>query len=179
MVIKEITIEGLLEIIPKVYYDDRGYFFEAFNEKMLKEAGFTTNFIQDNQSFSKKGVVRGLHFQKPPYEQGKLVRVITGKVLDVAVDIRKGSPTFGQSYSCVLDSETNNMLFIPPGFAHGFSALEDSILLYKCSEIYNKDSESGIIWNDPELNIDWQVQDPVISEKDQLLNSFDYYRKTL
>jgi dTDP-4-dehydrorhamnose 3,5-epimerase len=179
MVIKKTNIEGLIEIFPKVYYDDRGCFLETYNAKRLIEEGIKDEFVQDNQSFSKKGVLRGLHFQTPPFEQGKLVRAITGKVLDVAVDIRKGSPTFGQYYSCILDGNINNMLYIPPGFAHGFSALEDAVFHYKCTAVYHKDSESGIIWNDPELKIDWMLSDPIISGKDQLLNSFDFFKKSL
>jgi dTDP-4-dehydrorhamnose 3,5-epimerase len=179
MEIKNTGIEGLIEIVPKVFHDSRGYFFESFNKEYLQEAGITVNFVQDNQSFSKKSVLRGLHFQKPPYEQGKLVRVVMGKVLDVAVDIRKGSPTFGNHYSCILDSTINNMLYIPPGFAHGFSTLEDAIFVYKCTQNYNKESESGIIWNDADLKIDWLIQNPVVSEKDQMLKSFDWYRKSL
>jgi dTDP-4-dehydrorhamnose 3,5-epimerase len=179
MIIKTTDIEGVIEIVPKMFYDERGYFLKTYNAAILRDSGINEDFVQDNQSFSKKGVIRGLHFQKPPFEQGKLVRVITGKVLDVVVDIRKGSTTFGKYYSCILDGEINNMLYIPPGFAHGFSALEDSIFSYKCTEMYNKDAEGGIIWNDPELNINWMLPYPVISEKDQLLNSFDNFKKTL
>jgi dTDP-4-dehydrorhamnose 3,5-epimerase len=179
MEIKKTGIEGLIEIVPKIFHDSRGYFLETFNAKILSEAGITLDFVQDNQSYSKKGVLRGLHFQKPPYEQGKLVRVVTGKVLDVAVDLRKGSSTFGKHYSCILDSEINNMLYVPPGFAHGFSALEDALFLYKCTHCYNKESESGIIWNDVDLNIDWMVENPIVSEKDQMLSTFDSYKISL
>lgn len=179
MEIKKKNIEGLIELIPNIYFDSRGLFFESFNAAVLTKAGINLDIVQDNQSFSKKGVIRGLHFQQTPYEQGKLVRVISGKVLDVAVDLRKNSPTFGQHYSCILEAELNNMLYVPPGFAHGFSALEDSIFFYKCTAYYNKFSESGILWNDPELNIDWKVKNPIVSEKDQMLNTFDFYKKSL
>ncbi|HZB13774.1 MAG TPA: dTDP-4-dehydrorhamnose 3,5-epimerase, partial [Chryseolinea sp.] len=127
------------------------------------------SFVQENQSFSKKGVVRGLHFQQPPYAQAKLVTALTGKVLDVVVDLRPTSETFKQTYYCLLESSKRNMLLIPEGFAHGFAALEDSIFFYKCSSPYNKRSESGIRWNDPELKIDWKIENPIISAKDSEL----------
>ena len=158
-------IEGLIEIIPKVFDDERGYFFESYNQLKL-EKEISCEFVQDNQSYSTKDVLRGLHFQNPPFAQAKLVRVITGKVLDVAVDIRKNSPTFGQHVSVILDSSKNNMFFIPEGFAHGFLALEDSIFHYKCSNYYNHKSESGILWNDPQVNINWGIDRPDISPKD-------------
>ncbi|WMJ72716.1 dTDP-4-dehydrorhamnose 3,5-epimerase [Cytophagaceae bacterium ABcell3] len=171
MEIKETSIKGLVEIYPKVFKDDRGYFFESYNKKKLEEAGIKEDFLQDNQSWSAKGVLRGLHFQKDPWAQGKLVRVIKGKVLDVAVDLRQSSPTFGQHLTFVLDDERNNMLYVPPGFAHGFSALEDAIFSYKCTNLYNKESECGIIWNDASLNIDWKVSAPNVSPKDQELKT--------
>jgi dTDP-4-dehydrorhamnose 3,5-epimerase len=125
--------------------------------------------VQDNQSFSQKGTVRGIHFQRGVHAQAKLVRVIAGKVLDVAVDLRKGSPSIGQVYSTILDTEKNNLLYIPAGFGHGFSVLEDAVFVYKCSNYYHKDSEGGVRWSDPSLGIDWQVAEPIVSEKDQIL----------
>lgn len=179
MNLKKTAISDLIEIQPKVFGDSRGYFFEAYNKNNLKELGISTEFVQDNQSYSAKNVLRGLHFQKPPFAQAKLVRVITGKVLDVVVDLRKDSPSFGHHYKCVLDSEKNNMLFIPEGFAHGFLTLEDSIFFYKCNQFYHKDSESGILWNDPTLNINWGVENPVVSEKDQQLLPFETIKNSL
>ncbi|MCE6990467.1 dTDP-4-dehydrorhamnose 3,5-epimerase [Dyadobacter sp. CY323] len=172
MQIRETTIAGLVEIFPRVFSDDRGMFFESFNKQVFEKHGLPVDFVQDNQSFSKKGVVRGLHFQKAPFAQGKLVRVISGRVLDVAVDIRPGSPTFGKYEIFELRSDTNNIAYVPEGFAHGFVALEDTIFSYKCTNIYNKESESGILWNDPDLGIDWGVTDPIVSEKDEILPTF-------
>ena len=169
MHVKETGIAGLLEITPVVHQDDRGWFYEFYKEDTFRSLGMRYTFVQENQSFSKKGVVRGLHAQRSPFSQAKLVCVLGGKVLDVAVDLRPGSPTFGQSYSCVLDAEKHNMLMIPEGFAHGFAALEDALFFYKCSSVYNPGAEIGIRWNDPDLNIQWQVQNPVISDKDQAL----------
>lgn len=166
-------LEGLIEIIPTIYKDDRGWFYESYKEPVFRDAGITYRFIQENQSFSRKGVVRGLHFQLPPYAQAKLASVALGKVIDVVVDLRPGSRTFGQTYSCILDSERRNMLMVPDGFAHGFAALEDSIFCYKCSNLFHKPSEAGIIWNDPTLKIDWKTENPIISEKDQLLPRLD------
>ncbi|WP_428658211.1 dTDP-4-dehydrorhamnose 3,5-epimerase [Runella sp.] len=173
------TIEGLLEIVPTVYKDERGSFLESYNQQLFEANNLPTHFVQDNQSFSIKGVVRGLHFQRSPHAQGKLVRVISGRVLDIAVDIRPDSPTFGQYEAVELDSKRNNMFYIPEGFAHGFAALEDSIFSYKCTNLYHKASEGGIIWNDPELNIDWQVSNPIVSEKDVLLPTFKTYFSTI
>lgn len=173
MQVIETPIHGLVEIIPTLYRDDRGWFYEFYKDQTFKAAGIDYTFVQENQSFSKKGVIRGLHFQNPPFAQAKLASVILGKVLDVVVDLRPTSKTFGQVYSCILDSEKRNMLMVPEGFAHGFSALEDSIFFYKCSHVFNKASESGIIWNDPQLNINWQVDDPIVSEKDQMLPTLD------
>jgi dTDP-4-dehydrorhamnose 3,5-epimerase len=169
MQIEKVDIEGLLIINPTVFTDERGYFYESFNlDKFLQLTGIQSlNFVQDNVSCSKKGVVRGLHFQEPPYEQGKLVNVMRGSVLDVAVDIRKGSPTYGKHYSIELTSENKLLFWIPPGFAHGFVALEDDTLFcYKCTNYYNKASENAIIWNDPDLAINWQVSNPILSAKD-------------
>jgi dTDP-4-dehydrorhamnose 3,5-epimerase len=169
---RESFIKNLIEITPKLFNDERGLFFESYSEKTFKENGINAIFVQDNQSFSKKNVLRGLHFQTGDYAQGKLVRVIKGKALDVAVDLRKNSPTYGQYDSVVLDDVKCNMLYVPEGFAHGFLALEETILTYKCTNIYNKSSEGGIIWNDPDLNIDWKVKDPIISENDKELKYF-------
>lgn len=163
-------IDGLILIRPQIFIDERGYFFESFNQKAFFEAsGIDAPFVQDNESLSHKGVLRGLHFQNPPYAQGKLVRVVKGSVLDVAVDIRTKSPTYGRHFSAVLSSENKLQLFIPPGFAHGFAVLENNtVFSYKCTAYYHKASEGTILWNDPSLQIDWMVKNPVISEKDRL-----------
>jgi dTDP-4-dehydrorhamnose 3,5-epimerase len=163
------TIQGLVEIFPSVFKDERGYFFESFSAPLFVAQGLPEHFAQDNQSFSVKGVLRGLHFQREPHAQGKLVRVITGKVMDVVVDIRPKSPTFGHTATFVLDSQLQNLLYIPEGFAHGFLALEDSIFHYKCTRPYHKASEGGIIWNDPDLAIMWPQENPLVSVKDQEL----------
>ncbi len=161
-------LDGLLVFAPEIYEDDRGYFFESWNKKIFKEFGLNYEFNQDNQSLSKYGVLRGLHFQNPPHAQGKLVRVVKGKVLDVVVDIRKNSSTYGSHYKIEL-SETNKLIFwIPPGFAHGFITLEnDTIFSYKCTSVYNKQSEQALLWSDKTLNIDWQIKKPIVSQKDQ------------
>ena len=169
--IKQTSLPGVFEIFPRVFPDSRGYFFESFRQDWLDKLGVHESWVQDNQSFSQKGTVRGLHFQRGAHAQSKLVRVIVGKVLDVAVDLRKGSPTFGQVYSTILDTEKNNLLYIPAGFGHGFSVLEDAVFVYKCSNYYHKDSEGGVLWSDPTLGIDWQVAEPIVSEKDQILPS--------
>lgn len=160
-------IEGLVEIIPGVYQDDRGWFSELYRSDRFAKHGLNYAFLQDNQSFSKKGVIRGLHFQLAPYAQAKLVSVLRGSVLDVVVDLRAGSRTFGKVHSCRLDDSRHNMLMVPEGFAHGFAALEDSIFFYKCSNIHTPQAEAGLLWNDPALNIDWQTISPIISEKDR------------
>ena len=176
MEFEKTPLPGLYLIKPKIYEDSRGYFFESFNEKIFSEEGINISFVQDNQSCSTKGVLRGLHFQKKPHEQGKLVRVVHGSVLDVAVDMRKDSPAFGQHYKQILSSKNNLMMWIPPGFAHGFLALEsDTVFTYKCSAYYNKDAEAGVIWNDKDLKIDWQVNSPVISSKDEALPTWKEY----
>jgi len=162
------NIEGLLEIIPNVFEDDRGYFYESFNKEIYNGLGITDEFLQDNQSMSSSGVLRGLHFQNPPFAQGKLVRVVTGAVLDIAVDIRKNSPTYGKHHSVVLTEENKKLFWIPPGFAHGFKVLRDkTIFSYKCTNGYNKASEGAVRWNDPALGIDWgENLEPILSEKD-------------
>lgn len=163
------AFNGLHILHPSVFNDDRGYFFESFNQKKFEETtGYDKTFVQDNQSLSHKNVLRGLHFQMPPYAQAKLVRVVRGAVLDIAVDIRKNSPTYGKYISLILSDQNNLALFIPEGFAHGFVTLEENtVFIYKCSEFYNKESERTIMWNDPKLNIDWNCKSPIISFKDQ------------
>ena len=166
-------IEGLLVIKPEVFGDDRGYFFESWSKSAFTRNGLDLDFVQDNQSLSGKGVLRGLHFQNPPYMQGKLVRVIKGRVLDVAVDIRKESQTYGQYFSVELSEENKTIFWIPPGFAHGFIALEDdTIFTYKCTGVYNKESEGSLLWNDTDLNIDWRIETPLVSDKDLLAGGF-------
>lgn len=165
---------NLLVIQPKVFEDSRGFFYEAFNNNNYRNITTNFQFLQDNFSMSHKGTLRGFHFQNPPYEQGKLVSVITGKVLDVVVDIRKNSPVFGKNFSIELSEKNKKQLWIPPGFAHGFLTLEDNtIFYYKCTNYYNKASESGIIWNDPQLNINWNIKKPILSEKDSHLPLFN------
>ena len=177
MKIIKTEIEGLLLIEPKVFEDERGYFFESWSKDAFENAGLDINFVQDNQSLSSKGVVRGLHFQNPPFAQGKLVRVLKGSVLEIAVDIRENSPTYGKYFSIHLSEENKTMLWIPPGFAHGFSTLEDNtIFSYKCSGVYNKESEGSLMWNDTDLNIDWKIKNPIISEKDQNSELFSNFK---
>jgi len=173
MQIVETGFKDLLLLEPAVFEDERGYFFEAWNKEKFKEYGLKEEFVQDNQSMSGANVLRGLHFQLPPWEQGKLVRVISGSVLDVAVDLRKSEPTFGQHYKCILTAQKKNMLWLPPGFAHGFLTLEENtIFFYKCSQVYNKASEAAIAWFDSDLNIDWGIKDPVVSAKDKVAPLF-------
>lgn len=167
MEVIETNIKDLLIIKPKVFADARGYFFESYNEAVFRQNGVDVAFVQDNQSLSNYGVLRGLHFQAPPFDQGKLVRVITGAVLDVAVDIRKNSPTYGKHIAVELTEENKTMFYIPPGFAHGFLTLRDNtIFSYKCSNLYNKASEGCVLWNDSDLNINWNIENPILSEKD-------------
>ena len=170
-------IEDLLIIKPKVFEDNRGYFFESWSKDSFAKNGIDIDFVQDNQSFSSKGVIRGLHFQNPPFAQGELVRVIQGSVLDVAVDIRNDSPSYGKYVSVLLSGTNKTMFWIPPGFAHGFSTLEDNtILSYKCSRVYNKESEGSLLWNDIDLNIDWKIENAIISEKDKLSEKFANFK---
>jgi dTDP-4-dehydrorhamnose 3,5-epimerase len=166
-------LPGVIECVPTKFHDDRGHFYESYNQTRFAANGITENFVQDNYSYSTAGVIRGLHFQKEPHGQGKLVRCMTGKVMDVIVDLRKSSPTFGQHGSYILDAEIGNMLYVPVGFAHGFVALTDTVFVYKCTDFWNKEAESGIRWNDPTLNIQWGVENPVVSDKDQILPLFD------
>ena len=173
MRIIDTPIADLLVIEPKVWKDDRGYFYESFREDFFKEINIDLSLVQDNQSLSQKGTIRGLHFQAPPFEQGKLVRVLQGSVLDVVVDIRKKSPTYGQSFAIELNDQNHLQLWIPPGFAHGFSTLADqTIFCYKCSNYYHKASEGGSRFNDETLAIDWKVPAIHVSEKDYLLPTF-------
>jgi dTDP-4-dehydrorhamnose 3,5-epimerase len=167
MKIIKTKIAGLVLVQPDVFTDERGYFFESFQKDKFQKLGIDADFVQDNESMSMNGVLRGLHFQVPPFAQGKLVRVVRGSVLDVAVDLRKNSGTFGKWESVVLSAENKLMLYIPEGFAHGFLVLEDhTIFQYKCTNYYNRESERGIIWNDPDLKIDWGIENPLVSDKD-------------
>ena len=169
-------IEGLKLIKPAVFSDQRGYFTESYNQSDFSDLGITDKFVQDNRSLSAKGALRGMHFQKPPFAQAKLVLVISGSVLDVVVDIRKNSKTYGQHYSVVLSAENFLQLYIPEGFAHGFLTLEDNtIFLYKCSNYYSKQSEDGLLWNDPALAIPWGIAEPLLSDKDNKLTGFDKF----
>jgi len=168
-------IKDLLIVEPKLWKDDRGYFYESYSKRNFDEAGINASFVQDNQSLSQKGTLRGLHAQAGEHAQGKLVRVIKGRVIDVAVDIRKASETYGQHVAIELSEENHLMFWVPPGFLHGFVTLEDdTIFTYKVTSLYNKNSEFGVVWNDPELNIDWGIaaEDIILSEKDQVLPLF-------
>ena len=166
---------GLIIIEPKVFGDARGYFFESYNAKMMSDAGIQTEFRQDNQSFSKYGVIRGLHFQRHPHSQTKLIRALEGTIYDVALDLRKGSPTFGKWFGLELSAENKRQLFIPQGFAHGFSVLsEQATIFYKCDNFYHPQSEGGVLYNDPALCIDWKVDaaKTVVSDRDKILPAF-------
>ena len=167
MEISKTDIEGLLIIKPKVFEDDRGYFFESWNKEAFETHGIKYKFLQDNQSLSHSGVLRGLHLQNPPYEQGKLVRVVHGEVYDVAVDLRHDSPTFGQWEAVILTEENKTQFWVPPGFAHGFLVLSDTAdFEYKCTDYYDPSDEVSILWNDPDLNISWPITSPILSDKD-------------
>jgi dTDP-4-dehydrorhamnose 3,5-epimerase len=169
-------LPGLFVIKPRVFADHRGHFFESYRKDFFEKASIETELVQDNQSLSNKGIVRGLHFQKPPFAQDKLVRVVTGCVLDVVVDIRNDSPTYGKSFTIELSSENHLMVFIPKGFAHGFATLEDhTIFQYQCSDYYHPEAEGGILWSSPTLGIDWQIQSPVLSDKDKLHAAFSSF----
>lgn len=171
-------IDGLVIIEPKVFGDHRGYFYESYHKEHFLDAGLNPDFVQDNQSLSAKGILRGLHFQKPPHAQGKLVRVIRGSIFDVAVDIRQGSPTYGQWEGVELSDENHRMFWIPPGFAHGFCTLEDNTVVnYKCTDYYHPESEEGIMWDDPDLGIKWPLHgEPILSEKDSHYKPFTEYQ---
>jgi dTDP-4-dehydrorhamnose 3,5-epimerase len=175
MNIIETEFNGLYIIEPKIFEDERGHFYESYNQEQFIKKNININFVQDNQSLSHKNVLRGLHYQNEPYGQDKLVRVIRGSVIDVAVDIRPDSPTYGKHKKILLSGVNKISFLIPKGFAHGFITLEDNtIFSYKCSNVYNKESEGGIIWNDPTLDIDWLIDDDdiIISDKDSILPKF-------
>jgi len=173
MKIKRFEFPDLIEIVPIRFLDSRGYFHVTYDEQAFKKAVINTHYVQDNESFSKKGVIRGLHFQKEPHGQGKLVRVISGRVQDVVVDLRKGSPTYLKWKSFIVSSKKGNLIYVPEGFAHGFLALEESIFSYKCTKLYNKEAECGIRWDDKSLNIAWEMKPIFVSEKDQMLLSLE------
>jgi len=170
MDIEKTNLEGIFVLTPKKHLDSRGYFFESYNKKVFEDLGITDVFVQDNQSFSKYGVLRGLHFQRPPHAQSKLVRVLQGTILDVAVDIRPSSPTFGKHFSIELSSENQKQLYVPLGFAHGFVTLsEEAEIIHKCDHYYNKEAEGGLLYNDPVLKNDWKMDenDILLSDKDK------------
>ena len=176
MIIEYSPIPDLVVLMPSVFDDERGYFFEAYNKNTLSDLGIHIDFVQDNQSYSKRGTLRGLHYQNPPFAQTKLVRVLHGEIMDVAVDLRKESPTFGQHFGILLSSENKKQLLIPQGFAHGFAVLsETAVVLYKCDQYYNKQSEGGIRFNDISLSIDWGIDldSAIVSEKDLILPDFE------
>lgn len=176
MKIEQTFINDLVILTPDVFEDERGYFFESYNKNKLSGLGIDVNFVQDNQSFSQRGTLRGLHYQNPPFAQTKLVRVLQGEIMDVAVDLRKDSATYGKHFSVKLTAENKKQLLVPQGFAHGFSVLsETAVVMYKCDEFYNKPSEGGIRFDDPSLNIDWgmNLKDAIVSEKDQILPFID------
>lgn len=178
MEIIQTSIEGLLVIEPKIFKDSRGYFFESFNQKEFEEKVGRINFVQDNESKSTYGVVRGLHFQNPPYSQSKLVRVVKGAVLDVAVDLRKDSATYGKYVAMELTEENHKQLFIPKGFAHGFSVLsQEAVFQYKCDNFYAPQSEGAILWNDEDINIDWRIPADkiIVSDKDSNNPKFRFF----
>lgn len=176
MKVEETYIDGLLIISPTVFGDERGHFFESFRKDTLSKFGVTSDFVQDNQSRSSKGILRGLHFQQEPYAQGKLVRVLQGAVLDVAVDIRKNSKTYGQHIALELNEDNKTMFYIPPGFAHGFLTLkDDTIFVYKCTNYYHKESEGCVLWNSPSLQINWGISNPLLSEKDKIGTDFEQF----
>lgn len=182
MEIIKTAIEGVIIIEPDIFRDERGYFFEAFNQQEFEKKVCKTTFVQDNESKSSYGVIRGLHFQKPPFAQSKLVRVIKGSVLDVAVDIRKDSPTFGQHVAVELTEKNHKQFFIPKGFAHGFAVLSDEVVFqYKCDEFYHPESEGAIAWDDPELKIDWQIskEKVILSEKDKKHKKLSESKETI
>lgn len=179
MELNKTPIDGLLIIKPDVFRDQRGYFFETYNRETFVKHGLDVTFVQDNESKSKKGVLRGLHFQRPPFAQCKLVRVVHGAIMDVAVDLRKGSPTCGKWHAVELSDENKLMFWIPEGFAHGFISLSDNtVVAYKCNNVYHRESEGSIHWNDPDIHIDWRINDPLVSEKDNLAPSFEEVKRS-
>jgi dTDP-4-dehydrorhamnose 3,5-epimerase len=170
--IEKTSIKDLLIIEPIVFGDDRGCFFESYSKTKFADLGIDIEFVQDNQSFSKKGTLRGLHYQNPPFAQTKLIRVLEGEIIDVVVDLRKDSSTYGKSFNVLLSAENKKQLLVPQGFAHGFSVIsETASIMYKCDQFYNKDAEGGIKYDDPSLNIDWGISldEAIVSEKDQIL----------
>lgn len=176
MILETTFIKDLVVLTPTVFEDERGYFFEAYNKNKLGDLGIHIDFVQDNQSFSQNGTLRGLHYQNPPFAQTKLLRVLQGEIMDVAVDLRKDSPTFGKYFGIVLSSENKKQLLVPQGFAHGFSVLsETAVVSYKCDQYYNKQSEGGIRFDDVTLNIDWgmDLASAIVSEKDMILPNFE------
>jgi dTDP-4-dehydrorhamnose 3,5-epimerase len=181
-IFKKLSIPDIILVEPKVFSDERGFFMESFRNSIFKKNGINTNFIQDSLSHSKKGILRGLHFQKNPKAQAKIVTVVRGEIFDVAVDIRKNSPTYGKWISEILSGHNHKSLYIPEGFAHGFCVLSDNVdILYKVNEEYSPEEERGIIWNDSQINITWPIEKPIIQERDAKLtnlenidNNFDY-----
>ena len=174
----ETHIEGLVVVEPSVFPDNRGFFKESWNQNAFRDIGLDLPFVQDNMSHSTRGILRGLHFQVGPHAQGKLVSALKGSVQDVAVDLRVDSPTFGEHYSIELSAENHKMLYIPPGFAHGFLVLSaEALFYYKCTNFYNKEAEGGLMWNDPQLGIEWEINTPTISEKDQKNPLFSELKK--
>lgn len=176
MKIEKTFIKDLVIIAPIIFGDERGYFFESYSKTKLLDLNIDIDFVQDNQSFSKRGTLRGLHYQNPPFAQTKLIRVLEGEIIDVAVDLRKASPTYGKAFSVLLTAENKKQLLVPQGFAHGFSVIsETASVMYKCDQFYNKVSEGGIKYDDPSLNIDWgmNLKDAIVSEKDQILPFID------
>ena len=172
MILEKTNIEDIILLTPRVYEDERGYFMESYNQKKV-EILIKDRFVQDNESESHKNVLRGLHFQLPPHAQSKLIRVIKGSILDIAVDLRKESSTYGKYFKHILSGENKKQLYIPVGFAHGFLSLEDNTILnYKCSDYYNANTEASILWNDPNLAIDWGIDNPILAEKDRLAQNF-------
>lgn len=169
MKIEYTPFQGLIIIEPTVFKDDRGYFFEPYNEARFRiETGINASFVQDNESMSNQGVLRGMHFQVPPKAQAKLIRVSRGSVLDVVVDLRKTQPTYGQHFKTILSANNKKQLYVPEGFAHGFKVLEDqTIFTYKCSNYYSKDHDRALLWSDPDFGIDWEIDHPILSEKDR------------
>jgi dTDP-4-dehydrorhamnose 3,5-epimerase len=172
------TFPGLIIIEPVILEDSRGYFFEAYNENIFRDNNIHVTFVQDNQSRSSFGVVRGLHYQRPPHAQSKLIRVLSGEIVDTVLDLRRGSPTYGETFSIHLSAQNKKQLFIPKGFAHGFSVISEfAEVIYKCDGYYSRENESGILYNDPQLNIDWQIpaEKIQVSQKDQQLPLFNTY----
>lgn len=176
MIFEKTGFDGLMLIKPRVFEDSRGAFFESYNHRLFSENGISDVFVQDNQSFSTKNVLRGIHFQIPPFAQSKLVRVNTGAVIDVAIDLRKNSKTFGKHFKIELTEQNKFMLYIPKGFGHAFLSLSDNTVFnYKCDALYNKESERSIFWNDLSLNIDWGILTPLLSDKDKVAPLFNEF----